>query len=150
MSAFKHILFATDFGESSQRALVIAIELAKKFDATLTLIHTFEIPTYAYSGMPFSTLDMFTPIEEAARQDFEAALAALRKQVPAAKGILRRGVPWQDIQAAIVETHADLVVMGTHGRSGVARAFLGSVAEKTVRMSPVPVLTIRAAADTRG
>ena len=149
MVAFKQILFPTDFGESSQRALDVAVELSKKFDASLTLIHTFEIPAYAYAGMPFSTVDLFTPIEQAARHEFETALVALQKRVPGAKGILRRGVPWQDIQAAIAETHADLVVMGTHGRSGVARAFLGSVAEKTVRMSSVPVLTVRAAAETR-
>ena len=95
--------------------------------------------------MVFSAVDLLTSVEEAAKQQFEAALVALRKQRPGATGILRNGVPWQEILAAIDETHADLVVMGTHGRRGIAHALLGSVAEKTVRMSTVPVLTIRAA-----
>ncbi len=146
MTAFKHILVPTDFGESSRRALDVAVELSQKLDASLTLLHTYEIPTYDNSGMVFATVDLLTQVEESAQQQLEEALVTLRKRLPDAKGILRNGVPWQQILAAIDETHADLVVMGTHGRRGVAHALLGSVAEKTVRMSPVPVLTIRAAA----
>ena len=149
MAAFQHILFPTDFGDSSQRALELAIELSNRFDASLTLIHTFEIPPYAYSGTTFSPIDLLNPIEDFARQEFDTALVALRKRVPSAKGLLRRGIPWRAIQEAIVETHADLVVMGTHGRRGVVHAFLGSVAEKTVRMSTVPVLTVRGGTDSK-
>ena len=56
MTAFTHILVPTDFGEPSQRALDFAVKLSQKFDAALTLLHTYEIPTYAYSGMSFTTV----------------------------------------------------------------------------------------------
>jgi nucleotide-binding universal stress UspA family protein len=146
MPAFEHILVATDFGDASERALDVAVELAEKFSASLTLVHTYEIPTYVYAEMGgFSPVDLLTPVEDVAKQQFEVALATLRKRLPRAKGILRRGDPRAEILAAIDVTQADLVVMGTHGRRGLAHAFLGSVAEKTVRTSKVPVLTIRAA-----
>jgi universal stress protein A len=58
--------------------------------------------------------------------------------------MLRSGAPWQQTLEVAREIGADLIVMGTHGRSGLAHAFLGSVAEKVVRMSPIPVLTLRA------
>ena len=58
-------------------------------------------------------------------------------------GQLRRGVPWECVLETAKETKADLIVMGTHGRKGLARALMGSVAEKVVRLSPIPVLTVR-------
>lgn len=143
MIAFQNILVPVDFGESSKLALEAAIDLSKQFKSALTLIHTWEIPAYAYGAMEFSALDMLTPIEGAAQQQLEGLLAEVRKERPEAKAILARGVPWQEILAAIEQTKADLVVMGTHGRQGVGRAILGSVAEKVVRMSPAPVLTVR-------
>ncbi len=144
MTRFRHILLPTDFGEGSKRALDAGASLAQKLGASLTLLHTFEIPPYAYSGIHFSTADLLTTLEEAARLELETALVSLRERVPRAASLFRRGIPWQDIQASIAETGADLVVMGTHGRRGIAHALLGSVAEKTVRMSSVPVLTLRA------
>jgi nucleotide-binding universal stress UspA family protein len=148
MSPFKRILVPTDFGESSQRALDLAVVLARTFDASLTLVHAYDVPSYVYSGMTFTTVDLLKPIEEAAQRQVEDALVALRKQVPGAKGGLRHGEPWREILAAIEDTGADLVVMGTHGRRGLSHAILGSVAEKTVRMSLVPVLTVRDAPAT--
>jgi nucleotide-binding universal stress UspA family protein len=148
MTGFTRILVPTDFGASADRALHVAVELCDKLGASLTLLHVCELPMYAYSTLASVPGDFLMPISEAAQQDFEAALVALRLRVPAAKGILRNGVPWEVILAAIDETRADLVVMGTHGRRGIAHILLGSVAEKTVRLSPVPVLTCRAPTET--
>jgi nucleotide-binding universal stress UspA family protein len=67
----------------------------------------------------------------------------------AVEWVLRRGAAWSEINAAVKDTGADLVVMGTHGRRGVARALLGSVAEKVVRSASCPVLTVHGAADER-
>jgi nucleotide-binding universal stress UspA family protein len=67
----------------------------------------------------------------------------VQQKLPQAKAILRSGVPWREILSAVEDVAADLVVMGTHGRRGVSHALLGSVAEKIVRLSPVPVLTVR-------
>jgi nucleotide-binding universal stress UspA family protein len=142
---FKHILAPVDFGESSQQALDTAIELATRLGAKLTIVHCYEIPAYAYGGMTFVAADLLGPVQDAAREQLEKTLAEVKKRFPGATGLLRRGVPWSEILAAADETKADLVVMGTHGRRGVAHALLGSVAEKVVRTSPVAVLTVRRA-----
>lgn len=143
MVQFKHILVPTDFGESSQRALEVGIGLADRFHGSLTLLHTYEVPVYTYDAMTSSPVDLLTPIREAAEQQFKAALADIQKRMPSAKGILCYGVPWQEILRTIEDQGVDLVVMGTHGRRGITHALLGSVAEKIVRLSPVPVLTLR-------
>ncbi len=140
---FKHILVPVDFGEPSQRALREAVSLAQRFASQLTLVHVYEIPVYAYTGTPYVTTDLFGPIEEAAREHLQRTLVEVQSKVPAAKSVLRRGAPSTEILAAIEELRPDLVVIGTHGRKGVSHALLGSVAEKIVRLSPAPVLTLR-------
>ncbi len=142
MADFKHILVAVDFGDSSDQAMELGIELANKYGAALTLVHAYEIPTYAYPNASFLVVDLLTPIEEAARKELEKTLAAVQAQVPGAKAVLRRGSAATEVLSVIDELHADLVVTGTHGRRGITRTVLGSVAEKLVRMSPVPVLTV--------
>ncbi len=143
MLSFERIMVAIDFGESSTEALEVALGLAKQYRSALTLIHTWEVPSYAYTAMDFSAMDMLTPVQEAAREQLAALIAEVRKELPEAKAILARGVAWQEILAAIERGKPDLIVMGTHGRRGLRHALLGSVAEKIVRFSPVPVLTVR-------
>jgi nucleotide-binding universal stress UspA family protein len=142
MLPFKHILVPTDFGESSKRALEVAIAMADKYQASLTLLHVCEIPVYSYPGMTIGAVDLLTPIQTAAREMLANTLAEVTKQVPGATGTLALGVAWREIEQAVADTHADLIVMGTHGRRGVMRALLGSVAQRTVQMSKVPVLTV--------
>ncbi len=146
MLSFKNILVAIDFGESSNEALEVALGLAKQYHSTLTLIHTWEVPSYAYSAMDFSAMDLLTPVQQAAREQLEGLIADVRKELPEAKAVLARGVAWKEILAAIERGNPDLVVMGTHGRRGIRHALLGSVAERIVRCSPAPVLTVRAKA----
>ena len=143
MYPFKSILVPVDFAESSEQALDLAIDVARRYEASLTLLHCYEIPSYAYGGMSFVGADLLGPVEEAAREQLERELGKVRQRLPAAKAILRRGVPWTEILSGIEEQKPDLVVMGTHGRRGLSRALLGSVAERIVRMSPVPVLIVR-------
>jgi nucleotide-binding universal stress UspA family protein len=139
---FKHILVATDFGEPAERALDLAVELARTFDARLTLVHSWEAPSYSYGGALYVPADFITPIEEAAHKHLAGALTELQRRVPNAQAVLRAGAAWQEVLAAAQESHADLIVLGTHGRRGLNRALLGSVAEKIVRLSEVPVLTV--------
>lgn len=143
MVAFKRILVPTDFGEAANAALDIAITLSEKYGAAITLFHTFEVPLYTYQGVPPVPVDYWTPIRDAAARRLDAAAAEARKRAPETKSLLAHGSPWEEILAAAKEVGADLIVMGTHGRRGLMHAFLGSVAEKTVRLSPVPVLTVR-------
>ncbi|MES1177864.1 MAG: universal stress protein [Myxococcales bacterium] len=140
---FKHILAATDFSDCSARALDLAIELAGQLDAQLTLVHTWEIPSLGYGAAMYFPGDVLTPIENAARAQLEEVTNAVKKRVPRANSVLRVGAAWDEIIAAAASVHADLIVLGTHGRRGVSRALLGSVAERVVRLSPVAVLTVR-------
>jgi nucleotide-binding universal stress UspA family protein len=147
MSAFKHLLVPTDFEEPSSRALEIAIGIAQSSGAGITLAHFWAFPAYPYVGAVYSSYDYITPLGEAADTQMSNLLAAVQKRVPGARSVCRMGVPWEEILSVITEVHADLVVMGTHGRRGIRHVLLGSVAEKVVRLSPVPVLTVPASAD---
>lgn len=144
MNTFKHLLVPTDFSDPSECALELALDLAIQQKAQLTLVHFWEIPPYPYVLASCSPPDLMTAIQEAANQQLAETLARVQVRLPSAKAVCRMGSPWQEIVGAIRDLHADLVVMGTHGRRGVRHALLGSVAEKVVRLSPVPVLTVPA------
>jgi nucleotide-binding universal stress UspA family protein len=145
MTAFKHLLVPTDFGEASERALDMAIALAAPTEAKITLLHVSYIPPIAYAG--FDTGGMYWPTDElakAAKKELEGAISLAKAKAANARvePLLASGPPWERILQAAKERGADLIVMGTHGRKGLSHVFLGSVAEKVVRMSPIPVLTV--------
>lgn len=143
MIAFKNILVPTDFGDASARAEDVACELASRFGAKLTLMHVWTVPTPAYAEAITLPLDQ---LESAAREALAEEANRVRAKAPELATILTPGLPWRNIVEAVEERGFDLVVIGTHGRHGVPRFFLGSVAEKVVRASPVPVLTVHAEA----
>jgi nucleotide-binding universal stress UspA family protein len=142
MFPFKHVLVATDFHESSKDAVDLAAKMTLAADGSLTVEHTFEVPSYAYLGVEYSTADILSPLEDAAQKSLDGVVRTLRAQGVNAHGVLRKGVAWERILEEAKTSRADVIVMGTHGRKGVARALLGSVAEKVVRLAPVPVLTV--------
>jgi nucleotide-binding universal stress UspA family protein len=144
MQTFKHILVPTDFSASSVRAVELATTLATVFNAELTLFHAWEISVYPYMEYVLSSQNLMRSLEKAAGQRLEESLLELKERVPRAESMLKAGVPWQEIVAACKALHADLIVMGTHGRRGINHALLGSVAEKVVRLSTAPVLTVHA------
>lgn len=145
MDEFKHILVPTDFGDAAKRALEMAADLANQFGGSLSVLHAYEIPLPlgAYPGIPPLPAEYSVTFRDAAQRRLDEAVAEIRKHVPAAKGVLACGVPWEEILNAAGRERATLIVMGTHGRKGLKHALLGSVAEKVVRLSPVPVLTVR-------
>lgn len=142
---FKHLVVAIDFASPSQCALDAAIELARRFDSHVTLVHVYEIPAYAYSEMTYATADLFRPMQKLASESLEKTRREVEQRLPGTEAVLRCGLPATEILSVIEEVHPDLVVIGTHGRTGVKHLFLGSVAEKVVRLSPVPVLTMHEA-----
>jgi nucleotide-binding universal stress UspA family protein len=147
MTPFKHILVPTDFGEAAARALDFAIELASKFEAKLTLLHASWLPPLAYAAYAEG---LYWPTDEMARgaqKELDAVLSKTKERYPGAEGAIVTGEPWQMILEVAKDRSADLIVMGTHGRRGLSRVFLGSVAERIVRLSPIPVLTISAAGE---
>jgi len=150
MLEIRRILVPVDFSEKSERALDYAIEFAKKFGASVTLVHAYEIPVYGYGLVDASLVaspDLAARISDAAQKTLDALVASRADRGVPIQGILRNGVAWEEIANVAKETHADLIVIGTHGRRGLARALLGSVAESVIRTSDVPVLTIHAPAD---
>jgi nucleotide-binding universal stress UspA family protein len=143
MSRFHHLLVPLDFEDPSQEALEVAIALALTFDAKLTVFHAWDLPVYSYAGLSYLPPDVATVVEEAAEKSLASAMALATKRLPRAESVLVRGPAAAEILDAAGRLNADLIVMGTHGRRGVSRMLLGSVAEKVVRSSPVAVLTIR-------
>ena len=137
-------MVATDFSDCAQQAVTLAVEMARTSGADLTLVHTCEVPGYAYSEQSLAAADLLTPIADHAQAKLDELVRTVREQCPGARGILKLGIPWEQILVAADEVAADLVVIATHGRRGFSHALLGSVAEKVVRSSPVPVLTVRA------
>lgn len=139
------ILCPVDFSESSQYALRYAIDLARQFDAQLTLLHVVEVPflpSYAMAGVPDLSLPL-EQIEEGAREGLQELVERCRGKWPKVEGELRTGTAFVEIIGYAKETETDMIVMGTHGRTGLSHIIIGSVAEKVVRKAPCPVLSIR-------
>jgi nucleotide-binding universal stress UspA family protein len=143
-SDIKHILVPHDFGDTAEHALAFALKLAEKFGARVTILHVTDVPSYAFPEGPAMTVQMMGEIERAARIALDAAVARARRPGVVVDGQIRQGPAWREIEAFARETKTDLIAIGTHGRRGLARALLGSVAEKVVRTAPCAVLTVHA------
>lgn len=146
MNTFKHILVPTDFSPSSDAAIDAAIDLAQRFDAKVTLLHVWQLPVYPYMEAMLNLSALASEVERGATEALEKQLQQVRSRYPAVQSVVQMGLPWQAIIEIVKSQQVDLVVMGTHGRRGFDHLILGSVAERVVRLSPVPVLTIRGAA----
>ena len=150
MMSVKKILVPTDFEPSSERALALALTLAARYDAGVTIVHVWEVPPLAFSGRLYSVREVLGPLRNEAQQALDQAVARAARSYPDVTGMLRAGDPKREILDAIAELGPDLVVMGTHGRTWLARVVLGSIAERVVRASPVPVLTVHASPEASG
>jgi nucleotide-binding universal stress UspA family protein len=139
----RKILVATDFSEGSEEALTQAIAMAKQTGATLELVHVLE---FGDSGdLPFALISHAgSPGAIAATADRELAVRADRATAAGLRCYTRilEGTAYQEIVREARETKADLIVIGTHGRRGLAHLMLGSVAERVVRQAGCPVLTV--------
>ena len=139
------ILVPTDFSAGSERAWAEARRLAARLGAELVLVHVL-VETPLYSEGPF-TMKRARDVFDAARTwavktlgDWTLAAAAAGIS---ARWVLRTGVPYKEIVGAAARERADLIVIGTHGRGGLDRALLGSVADRVIRLAPCPVMTVR-------
>jgi nucleotide-binding universal stress UspA family protein len=140
----QRILVPTDFSPGADAALGDAIELARTYGATVVVMHCYGLPMYGYPGPEaLVTADYVTALEQTARETLDAAVAKHKGAGVPIAAALYSGSPWEQILRAIREHEIGLVVISTNGRRGIAHALLGSVAEKVVRLSPVPVLTVR-------
>jgi nucleotide-binding universal stress UspA family protein len=136
------ILFPTDFSETSQHALDLAFALARDLKARLLVLHVATPP-------PFVTYGEFEKaMQESSgyRRELEEQLRSCQKPDCNAEFHLKEGEPAAEILHFAQEAQCDMIAMGTHGRTGLGRLFMGSVAEKILREAPCPVLTIKAPA----
>jgi nucleotide-binding universal stress UspA family protein len=142
----KTILVPTDLGEGADAALEYACDLARPFGARIHLVSAITIPAL---GVPELGVAMTGSVVDGMMADTLQGLEALvARYTPCGemmKPILKSGDPVDIINETAREVGADLIVMTTHGRTGVARWLLGSVAEQVVRSATVPVLTIHVA-----
>lgn len=145
MTLPKTILVPTDFGDASEAAIEYAIELAKAIGSEVVLLHSFEIPAVGFpDGALVATAEMTNRVLEGAQVGLERQAASYEGRGVSLRTVIKQGDAWRTVIATAEELGADLIVMGTHGRKGLPRALLGSVAEKVVRTAHVPVLTIHA------
>lgn len=145
VKSFSKILVPTDFSPDAQAALDAAIDVAARWQASITLLNVFQPVAYTYptAGGVFASL----PIDHVLKDQLEgldrlqrSAVAKGAKQVEIAQ---RTGHPATEICALALDGSFDLIAMGTHGRSGISRMLIGSVAERVVRTAPCAVLSIR-------
>ena len=139
----KRVLHPTDFSPAAEPAFRYALDVAKRHGAVLILLHVVE-PLSPFADEIYIAVKAAAreAAEAAARTHFDALLVrAKAAEVPAAD-VLRYGRAADEIAAAAATEHADLIVMGTHGRQGLRRLVLGSVAQQVVATAPCPVVTV--------
>ncbi|HEY1959065.1 MAG TPA: universal stress protein [Polyangiaceae bacterium] len=144
MRPIQTLLVPVDFSETSEAALEYAVSLAQPLGARLVVMHAYELPIYGFpDGALVASVEVATRLMNSAQVGLDAMVARWRGE-SRIDTVLRQGVPWEEVQAVAEDVGADLIVIGTHGRRGIARALLGSVAEKILRTSTRPVLTVHA------
>ena len=144
MKNFNTILFATDFSECSDQAFQYAHMLAKKCEAKLLLVHVINEPVdlrgFYVPHISFDKLE--EEIEEGAKKMMEKFCRTHLGEDIRYETFIVPGIPYDEIIKKGQEQSADLIILGTHGRTGLDHVLFGSTAEKVVRKSPIPVMTV--------
>jgi nucleotide-binding universal stress UspA family protein len=147
MKLFKRIIMATDLSPASEPALKEAIGLAKENGAELLIAHVYQPPSVVEAQS--ISAGVYEEWDQNIRAEVKGRLQELvenaAKEGVKAEPLILTGAPYEAIAEAARGNDADLVVMGTHGRKGVSRFFLGSVAARVISTAPCPVMTVRAA-----
>jgi nucleotide-binding universal stress UspA family protein len=144
MITLKTIVASTDFSENADHALQYASELGKKFGAKILLVHVVAYPIYPVSYE--ITVDVATlrnELETAAKKMIEERAAKLRTAGVEVECVVEVGTAFVEIIRTARHRGADLIIISTHGWSGMKHLLLGSTAERVVRKAPCPVLTVK-------
>ncbi|MEZ5966165.1 MAG: universal stress protein [Planctomycetota bacterium] len=141
---FKRILIATDFSDLAARGVQCGIDLARATKASVLLLHVIENTwypgTFGMGAMPLPDLE--SEVRKAAKERLDKLATELGTSEVNCRVQLRDGVPWSEIVNAAKEEKVDLIVLSTHGYTGIKHALLGSQAERVVRTATCPVLTV--------
>jgi len=145
MKPFEKILTAIDFSENAEYAFAYALTLATQFQAELTIMHVINEPVdlrgFYVPHISFEQLEK--EIEEGAEKMMEKFCQTQLGDFTNYKTVIGTGIPYEEIIRKAEETGASLIVLGTHGRTGLDHLIFGSTAERVVRSASCPVLTIR-------
>lgn len=147
MKRIRRILYATDYSKASERALQEAIDLAKQNNAELLVVHVIEPVTPYVAGEEYGGAELYIRLEESTKRDAQTSMQKLMQRLSRlkvkAKSLLLKGNAHEQIVKAGKSKKADIIVIGTHGRTGLSKLFLGSVAGRVVSSATCPVLTVR-------
>jgi nucleotide-binding universal stress UspA family protein len=146
MKSYRRILCPVDFSPFSKAALEDAASLARGMGSELCLLHAYQNPAYVLplSGYVGPAGDVVARIRQQLGEELEALAEGPRSQGLGVQTLVLEGVPYSCIVDHAKEWRADLIVMGTHGRTGLQHLLAGSVCERVVRLAPCPVLVTRA------
>ncbi len=147
MVEFGKILIPTDFSESAENASLYALSLAEKYGSKIYVAHVIEPFTYT-SDLGIDMGDQYQVMEATAKKFLDDIVTSIKEKHIDVEGILLSGEPFVEIIKYVKQEQINLIIMATHGRSGIEHMLLGSVAEKVVRKSPCPVLTVKKAGQT--
>jgi nucleotide-binding universal stress UspA family protein len=141
----KSILFPTDFSEGSAEALKYAVEFANRYGAKLYVLHViYDVAKASGWYVPHVSMDaIYKDIQEGARKELDNFGVNELGGLKNIERIVQTGVPYQEIMNCAVKNKIDMIIIGTHGRTGIDRILFGSTAAQVVRNAPCPVLTVR-------
>ena len=148
MKTFRRILFATDFSQASRKAFEEAVDLAAANEAELVIVNAYQLPALfptevGVTGAFYNDLD--EKLRDNAGKRLQAIAEEARSHGIGVRLLILVGAPFEAIVDAARTMQVDLIVMGTHGRTGASRFFLGSIASRVISTAPCPVMTVRAA-----
>lgn len=143
----KTIIFPTDFSQGARAAMDYAVSLAKDYDAKLILLYVIQDISIAewYIPSSISATDFIADMQKSASREMEKWGAEVAAKVTNVEKMVVRGIPFVEIIKTARDRSADIIVIGTHGRTGIDHMLFGSTAEKVVRKAHCPVLTVRIA-----
>ncbi len=147
MARIGHILHPSDFSKASGAAFATAVDLAKSNRAELVVLHVLAPPMPLMAGDGYVSPQVYEDLDKSARAYASKELASLvakaKKAGVRANAVLRDGIAHEQIVRAARSPLADMIVVGTHGRTGLAKLFLGSIAARVVSTAKCPVMTVR-------
>jgi nucleotide-binding universal stress UspA family protein len=139
----KKMLVPTDFSERSQKALKYALQFAKQFKSEITLLHVVEV---RFAGSEAGVVDLIqleSDLRESGKIQLEQLARNVASEMVKIRTEIRIGIPYMEITEMADEKKIDMLVVSTHGYTGLKHVFMGSTAERIIRHAPCPVLTVR-------
>lgn len=141
---FRRIVVPTDFSACAEMAWTVALRAARPSSAEVVLVHVLvDTPRFAEGTGGADLRETLDGARQWAERELNQRVAAANASGISARARLGVGVPHEEVLRIATEEAADLIAIGTHGRGGIARALLGSVADRVIRLAPCPVLTVR-------